>query len=274
MDIYRENNLKIVSWNVAGLRAVMKKSPNIFQAAPFADADIICIQETKLTTPDQIPRMLGIDDNYDTYWAYSNTKKGYSGTAMFIAHHLRSRVESVTYPDNDMTDEGRLILLKLGGRYPLYIMGAYVPNSGQKLERLNYRTETWDEEIRTLLSELNGNVIYCGDLNIGHDNRLDMYKPSPNLAGMTKEEQAQMTNLLNSGFVDIWRNMYPEEREYTYWSFMRNAWNTNRGYRLDYFLCNKDMYKNVLDIRIINESQFRCSDHCPIMCIIKNINRS
>jgi exodeoxyribonuclease III len=263
--------LNIVSWNVAGLRGILKKSPNVLATlAETTDADIICLQETKLSDASQIPT-LGIESDYKAYWTYSTVKKGYSGVAMLVKKCHVPNIISVTYPDT-LCNEGRLIVLTLRTVYspnPLHVVGAYVPNSGMQLNRLNFRTEEWEPFILHLLQTLRRNeenCIYCGDLNVGHDSRLDMYKPNPTVAGMTIEEQTAMTDLLAAGFVDVYRQTHPTTKAFTYWSNMYDAYNKNKGYRLDYFICDADMYeKYAPGADIINDPLYRCSDHCPII---------
>lgn len=267
-----KTTLNIVSWNVAGLRGILKKSPNVLATlAATTDADIICLQETKLSNASQIP-ILGIESDFVGYWAYSKVKKGYSGVAMLVRKCHVSNIIDVTYPDT-LCNEGRLIVLTLRrntSSTPLHIVGTYVPNSGIHLDRLNFRTEEWEPFVLDLLQTLRngdnpGNCIYCGDLNVGHNTRLDMYKPNPKLAGMTAEEQAAMTELLAAGFVDVYRQTEPTTKAFTYWSYFHDAYNKNMGYRLDYFICDTDTYvKHAPTSAIIRDPLYRCSDHCPI----------
>lgn len=245
--------MKIVSWNVNGLRACYGKGfPDFFGAV---DADIFCIQETKLQRG-----VFEFDEpGYIDYWNDAE-KKGYSGTAVF------SRIEpkAVTYGIGiDAHDhEGRVITLEFDD---FYFVNVYVPNAGQELKRLSYRME-WDADFRGYLSALDAqkNVIVCGDFNVAHQ-EIDLKNPSSNKhsAGFTDEERGGFTKLLEAGFTDSFRHLYPDRRDvYTYWSYRFGARGRNAGWRIDY-ACISDKLQSTLNEFTIH-SNVMGSDHCPI----------
>lgn len=250
--------MKLISWNVNGLRAVVNKG--FYDFFKQIDADIFCIQETKLQE-GQIEVNL---DNYNIYWN-SAVKKGYSGTAVFS----KIKPENVTYGINieEHDQEGRVITLEYKD---FYLVNCYTPNSKRELERLEYRMK-WEDEFREYLINLDKikPVILCGDLNVAH-NEIDLKNPSTNRhnAGFTDEERNKMTNLLNSGFVDSFRFLYPDKKEcYSWWSYMFHAREKNAGWRIDYFIVSEKLKEKIEDSKI--HSEVLGSDHCPVELDIK-----
>ena len=245
--------MTFISWNVNGLRACLKKGfMTSFQAL---DADIFCLQETKMQPEQAILELPG----YQQYWN-SAEKKGYSGTAVF------SRIEplAVNYGiGSEVHDhEGRVITLELAD---YYFVTVYTPNSKRALERLSYRME-WEDAFRQYLLTLDAKkpVIVCGDLNVAHED-IDLKNPKTNHknAGFTDEERAKFTELLQAGFIDTFRTCYPEQTGiYTWWSYLRKARDTNAGWRIDYFVASKRLQGSIQDATIHNE--IFGSDHCPV----------
>ena len=246
--------MKFVSWNVNGIRACVKKG--FLDYFHEVDADIFCIQESKLQE-GQIDLEL---EGYHQYWNYA-LKKGYSGTAVFS----KKKPISVKYGvgENETEGEGRIITLEYDS---YYLVNVYTPNSQRDLARLSYRLE-WENELLQYLCELDQikPVVYCGDLNVAHE-EIDLKNPKSNdgNSGFTKEERNKMTRLLDSGFVDSFRYVYPDAvGAYTWWSYMAKVRERNIGWRIDYFIVSERM-KNA-----ITAAQIHCdvmgSDHCPIM---------
>lgn len=248
--------MKLISWNVNGLRAVMGKTfMEDFQAL---DADIFCLQETKLQA-GQIELDL---PGYRQYWNYAE-KKGYSGVAVF------SRIEplSVSYGiGNEPFDhEGRVITLELDD---CYVVACYTPNSQEELKRLSFRME-WEDAFRAYLISLTEKkpVIMCGDLNVAHE-EIDLKNPKTNHmnAGFTDEERGKMTELLASGFVDSWRYLHPDEVKYSWWSYRFHAREKNSGWRIDYFIVSEALKDRIQSAEIHNE--VFGSDHCPVELVL------
>lgn len=249
--------MKLVSWNVNGLRAVMNKGFEKFFKE--VDADIFCIQETKMQE-DQIDENLKeIFKEYNSYWN-SAEKKGYSGTAIFT----KLRPNAVTYGIGieEHDKEGRVITLEFDN---FFMINCYTPNSKRELERLDYRM-IWEDEFRKYLLKLNEikPVIVCGDLNVAHE-EIDLKNPKTNRrnAGFTDEERNKMTELLNAGFVDTFRYLYPDKTDmYTWWSYMFKAREKNAGWRIDYFIVSKSIENKIKESYIY--SDIMGSDHCPV----------
>ena len=249
--------MKLVSWNVNGLRAVINKGFEKFFKE--VDADIFCIQETKMQE-DQIDENLkGIFKEYNSYWN-SAEKKGYSGTAIFT----KLRPNAVTYGIGieEHDKEGRVITLEFDN---FFMINCYTPNSKRELERLDYRM-IWEDEFRKYLLKLNEikPVIVCGDLNVAHE-EIDLKNPKANRrnAGFTDEERNKMTELLNAGFVDTFRYLYPDKTDmYTWWSYMFKAREKNAGWRIDYFIVSKSIENKIKESYIY--SDIMGSDHCPV----------
>ncbi len=245
--------MKLISWNVNGIRACVNKGfKNFFENI---DADIFCIQETKCQ-PEQINLEF---KGYKSYWN-SAERKGYSGTAIFTKKEPISIKYGIGMDEHDK--EGRVITLEFEKNYVVTI---YTPNSKRELERLEYR-QIWEDEIRKYLTKLNKKkpVIMCGDLNVAHE-EIDLKNPKTNHknAGFTDEERNKMTQLLNAGFTDTFRYLYPEKTEsYTWWSYMGKAREKNVGWRIDYFIVSDKIKNEIKNATIYNE--ILGSDHCPI----------
>ncbi len=249
--------MKLISWNVNGLRAVVTKGfKNFFDQV---DADIFCLQETKLQKEQVDDNIKSIFKEYNEYWNCAE-KKGYSGTAVFS----RQKPINVTYGIGieEHDKEGRVITLEFD---KFYLVNCYTPNSKRELERLNYRMK-WEDAFRNYLLKLNENkpVIMCGDLNVAHK-EIDLKNPKSNRrnAGFTDEERDKMTELLDAGFTDSFRSLYPEKEGcYSWWSYMFHAREKNAGWRIDYFIVSNSINKNIKESTIY--SDVMGSDHCPV----------
>ena len=248
-----ENFMKFVSWNVNGLRACLKK--DFMTSFKSLNADIFAIQETKMQPDQAIIEITG----YKQFWN-SADKKGYSGVLIF------TRIEplNVTYGIgiNEHDHEGRVITLEFAD---YYFVTVYTPNSRQQLERLDYRMK-WDDDFRKYLQTLDEKkpVIICGDLNVAHK-EIDLKNPSTNHRsnGFTDEERGKFTELLNAGFVDTFRFLYPDKAgAYTWWSYLRKARVNNSGWRIDYFLVSERFKEKIINTTI--ENNIMGSDHCPV----------
>lgn len=249
--------MKLISWNVNGLRACLNKGFGDFFTD--IDADIFCIQETKMQQGQTDYEFSG----YHQYWN-SADKKGYSGTALFS----KETPMSVSYDIPEHSGEGRVITAE----YPdFYLVNVYTPNSQRELTRLDYRME-WENAFREYLLDLDKTkaVIVCGDLNVAHKEiDLKNYKTNRRNAGFTDEEREKMTILLDSGFVDSFRLLYPDkEGVYSWWSYMFNARKNNAGWRIDYFLLSERLKDRIQDAEIM--SDIMGSDHCPVGLKLKN----
>ena len=245
--------MKLVSWNVNGLRAIYKKG--FEESFKKLDADIFCIQETKMQE-GQIELDL---QGYYQYYNYAE-RKGYSGTAIFTKKEPLNVSYGIGIEEHDK--EGRVITLEFD---KFYMVNCYTPNSGRELARLEYRMD-WEEAFKKYLIELDKQkpVIICGDLNVAHT-EIDLKNPKSNRknAGFTDEERNKIDNLLNAGFTDTFRKIYPDkEGAYTWWSYMFNARANNAGWRIDYFLVSDRISKNIKDAYIY--SNIMGSDHCPV----------
>ncbi|MQN02100.1 MAG: exodeoxyribonuclease III [Lachnospiraceae bacterium] len=247
--------MKYVSWNVNGLRACIKKG--FFDYFKEAGADAFCIQETKLQDGQ-----VDIDKDlagYHQYWNYAE-KKGYSGTAVFTKKEPLKVTYGIGEPEGD--SEGRVITCEFDDHY---LVCCYTPNSKQGLLRLDYRMQ-WEDSMRKYLMELDKNkpVVYCGDLNVAHE-EIDLKNPASNHknAGFSDEERQKMTELLGSGFRDSFRMLYPDrEGIYSWWSYRFHARENNAGWRIDYFIISDRFAPRVTDSTI--ETKVEGSDHCPI----------
>ena len=245
--------MKLISWNVNGIRACVNKGFKDFFNE--IDADIFCIQETKCQE-GQIELEF---EGYKSFWN-SAEKKGYSGTAIFTKIDPLSVKYGIGIEEHDK--EGRVITLECE---KFYMVDIYTPNSKRELERLDYR-QVWEDEIRKYLLKLNETkpVIMCGDLNVAHK-EIDLKNPKTNRgnAGFTDEERNKMTELLNVGFVDTFRYLYPDkEEQYSWWSYMGRAREKNVGWRIDYFIVSEDIKEKIIDAKIYPEVMG--SDHCPV----------
>ena len=249
---------KFISWNVNGLRACVGKG-TFYEFLQKGDPDALCLQETKLQE-GQIEMDL---PGYHQYWNYAE-KKGYSGTAVFVKEEPLSVSYGLGIPEHD--HEGRVITLE----YPeYYLITEYVPNSKQELERLDYRM-TWEDAFLSYVKELEKKkpVIFCGDLNVAHQ-EIDLKNPSSNHhnAGFTDEERGKMTALLSSGFTDTWRHFYPDTAGvYSWWSYRFRAREKNAGWRIDYFIVSDTLVPQLQDAMIYTD--VFGSDHCPVGIVI------
>lgn len=246
--------MKLISWNVNGLRAAINKGFKDFFKE--INADIFCVQETKMQEGQ------AEIDFADCYFTYFNSaeKKGYSGTAIFTKKEPISVTYGIGIEEHDK--EGRVITLEFE---KFYVVNSYTPNSKRELERLEYR-QIWEDEFRKYLINLSKKkgVILCGDLNVAHK-EIDLKNPKSNRrnAGFTDEEREKMTKLLDSGFTDTFRYLYPEEKDkYTWWSYFANSRERNIGWRIDYFIVSKDLEKNIKEAYIYDKVYG--SDHCPV----------
>ena len=245
--------MKLISWNVNGIRACVNKG--FIDFFNKIDADIFCIQETKCQK-GQIELEF---EGYESYWN-SAEKKGYSGTAIFTKIKPLTIKYGIGKEEHDK--EGRVITLEFD---KFYMVNIYTPNSKRELERLDYRM-IWEDEIKKYLLHLNKikPVIMCGDLNVAH-NEIDLKNPKTNRhnAGFTDEERNKMTELLDAGFTDSFRYKYPDkENEYSWWSYMGRARKKNVGWRIDYFIVSEDFKEYLEDAKI--HTEVMGSDHCPV----------
>ena len=244
--------MKLISWNVNGFRACLGKGFEDFFAA--ADADFFCLQETKMQ-PGQADFH---PEGYFDYW-YSAEKKGYSGTGIFAKKEPLSVSYGLGIPEHDT--EGRAITLEYDN---FYLLNVYTPNAQRELARLDYRM-TWEDALRGYICSLDEKkpVIYCGDLNVAHE-EIDLKNPKTNhqSAGFSDEERDKFTTLLQSGFTDSFRRLYPDKVAYTWWSYMMKAREKNIGWRIDYFVVSDRIFPLVKDSLIY--ADIFGSDHCPV----------
>lgn len=245
--------MKLISWNVNGLRAAVTKG--FMESFEKLDADMFCLQETKLQ-PHQIELEL---PGYEQYWN-SAVKKGYSGTALFTRVKPLNVTNGFGIEEHDQ--EGRVITAEYDN---FYLVTCYTPNSQRELARLEYRM-TWEDAFRAYLLELDAKkpVILCGDLNVAH-NEIDLKNPKTNRrnAGFTDEEREKMTELLDAGFTDTFRKLYPDVTDaYSWWSYMGKARDRNVGWRIDYFITSARLDKDIVEAKI--HPDIFGSDHCPV----------
>jgi len=255
------DQLKIVSWNVAGFKAVLGKGFVDYLTAE--DPDVICLQETKMA--EEVALKQKLPSTYHAYFSQCEHNKGYSGTGLLTKEKPISVTKGLGVPEHDT--EGRAITAEFD---KFYIVTSYVPNSGRKLDRLPYRIENWDKDLLKYLKSLEEKkpVIWCGDLNVAHK-EIDLKNPGSNkrTAGFTKEERDSFTKILESGFVDSFRHFYPDLKgAYTYWSFFKGARQKDVGWRLDYFVVSKDFMGSIVDSVI--RKHVLGSDHCPLLIIV------
>ena len=249
--------MKLISWNVNGLRACVGK--DFEQQFKDFNADFFCLQETKMQAGQLDLSFPG----YESYWNYAD-KKGYSGTAIFTKH----KPLSVTYgiDINEHDHEGRVITLEMDD---FYLVTVYTPNSQDELRRLEYRMK-WEDDFQSYLHKLDEikPVIVCGDMNVAHQ-EIDLKNPKTNRrnAGFTDEERQKMTQLLSNGFIDTFRTLYPEQVTYSWWSYRFRAREKNTGWRIDYFLISERLRDRLIDAKIHTETMG--SDHCPIEIDLK-----
>ena len=249
--------MKLISWNVNGLRACEGKGfSDIFRQL---DADFFCLQETKMQAGQLDLQFEG----YESYWNYAE-KKGYSGTAIFTKHHPLSVTYGIGIEEHD--HEGRVITLEMDD---FYLVTVYTPNSQDGLRRLDYRM-TWEDAFLAYLKKLDARkpVIVCGDMNVAHQ-EIDLKNPKTNRhnAGFTDEERGKFTALLGSGFIDTFRTLYPEEVIYSWWSYRFHAREKNSGWRIDYFVASERLRERIADAKI--HTDIMGSDHCPVELTLK-----
>ncbi len=245
--------MRFVSWNVNGIRACLGKG--FMDYFNSVDADIFCLQETKVQH-GQVELAL---DGYEQYWNYA-VKKGYSGTAIFSKQKPLSVVEGIGIDEHD--NEGRVLTAEYE---KFYLVNVYTPNSQRGLARLEYRMQ-WEDDFRQYLLNINSKkpVILCGDLNVAH-NEIDLKNPSTNKQnpGFSDEEREKMTVLLQSGFTDSFRHLYPDKTDaYTWWSYMFKSRERNVGWRIDYFIVANNINKKITEAGI--HPDILGSDHCPV----------
>lgn len=244
--------MKFVSWNVNGLRACVGKGfADIFLQL---DADFFCLQETKM----QEGQLDLSFDGYKSYWNYAD-KKGYSGTAIYTRKLPLNVSYGMGIDEHD--HEGRLVTLELDN---FFLVNCYTPNSQDGLRRLGYRMQ-WEDDFRSYLLQLSERkpVIVCGDLNVAHE-EIDLKNPQTNHknAGFSDEERAKMTTLLQAGFIDSFRMLYPTTQTYSWWSYRFQARQKDVGWRIDYFLVSEALRKHIADAKI--HTEIMGSDHCPV----------
>ncbi len=245
--------MKFISWNVNGLRACLKKG--FMESFQALDADVFCLQETKMQPDQAILELTG----YEQYWN-SAEKKGYSGTAVFTRRKPLQVTYGIGIEEHD--HEGRVITLEFPD---YYMVTVYTPNSKRALERLAYRM-VWEDDFRAYLLGLDARkpVIVCGDLNVAHE-EIDLKNPKTNHknAGFTDEERTKFRELLQVGFTDTFRALYPEKAGiYSWWSYLRKARDTNAGWRIDYFVVSDRLRAGIQDATI--HTEIFGSDHCPV----------
>ena len=244
--------MRFISWNVNGLRACVGK--NFKEAFAALNADFFCLQETKM----QEGQLDIAFDGYQSFWNYAD-KKGYSGTAIFTRHQPLNVTYGIGIDQHD--HEGRVITLEMEN---FYLVTVYTPNSQDGLKRLDYRMQ-WEDDFRNYLHMLDSKkpVIICGDLNVAHQ-EIDLKNPSTNRrnAGFTDEERERFTTLLDSGFIDTFRHLYPDTVTYSWWSYRFQARQKNAGWRIDYFLISNRLIEKLDDAKI--HTDILGSDHCPV----------
>lgn len=249
--------MKLISWNVNGLRACAGKG--FGESFKALDADVVCLQETKMQAGQ-----LDLEfDGYESYWNYAD-KKGYSGTAIYTRVKPLSVSNDIGIDEHD--HEGRVITMEFDD---FYLVCVYVPNSQDELKRLTYRMK-WEDDFRSYLSGLaeKKGVVICGDLNVAH-NDIDIKNPASNRhnAGFTDEERGKFNALLDAGFVDSWRMLNPDTVKYSWWSYRFKARERNAGWRIDYFIVSESMKDRISGAEIHNE--IFGSDHCPVELDLK-----
>jgi exodeoxyribonuclease-3 len=253
--------MKIIAWNVNGIRAILKKN-NLTDLINSEDPDIFCLSETKINDN------LDIFNGYYSYWNFSQVKNGYSGTAIFTKKKPKNIIYGLNIDDEEFDQEGRVITCEFSKYYLVHV---YTPNSGAILKRLDYRTKIWDIAFTKYINmlQIKKNVILCGDLNVAHF-EIDLKNPKTNLrtAGFTIEERQSFDLLLNkTEMIDSFRFLYPDTIKYSYWSYRCNARKNNTGWRIDYFLVSKNLIKKIIKSDILDN--IFGSDHAPILLEIK-----
>ncbi len=250
--------MKLISWNVNGLRAVLGKG--FYESFKALDADFFCLQETKMQEGQAVLDLPG----YYQYFNYAE-KKGYSGTAIFTKHEPLNVTYGIGIDEHD--HEGRVITAEYED---YFLVTVYVPNAKDDLSRLEYR-QHWEDDFLNFIKDLEKKkpVIYCGDLNVAHK-EIDLKNPKPNRghAGFTDEERAKFDNVVSSGLVDTFRYFYPDlEGAYSWWSYRFKAREKNAGWRIDYFVVSRELVSVIEDAKIYSDALG--SDHCPVGLILK-----
>lgn len=253
---------KLVSWNVNGIRATAKKG--FVETFKELNTDVLCLQETKAPI-EEVLKVVEPINGYSAYINSSKSRKGYSGTCILSKEKAIDEIQDIGIYNHDQ--EGRVISLEFSD---YYLVNVYTPNSGSVLARLDYR-QGWNIDFKNFLLSLNRQkpVIVCGDFNVAHQ-AMDLANPKSNYnktAGYTQIEIDGFTNLLEAGFIDTFRFLYPEEIKYSYWSWRLNARKKNVGWRIDYFLVNESLKDKIFDATIDNEIEG--SDHCPVSLVIE-----
>jgi exodeoxyribonuclease-3 len=256
------SDLHLVNWNVNGIRSIIKK--DFLKDIRMMNPDVLCLQETK-AAPEDVKSTLELLGGYELHVNSAKARKGYSGTAILTKTKPLGVTFDMGVEEHDQ--EGRVISAEFDG---YYLVTVYVPNAGEGLKRLDYRAK-WDEDFRKYLVALNQKkpVIIAGDLNVAHQ-PIDIARAKENYnksAGYTQIEIDGFTRLLESGFVDVFRRLYPEEVKYTYWNYLFNARSRNVGWRIDYFLVSDELVSKVKDAPIYN--QYLGSDHCPVGLLLE-----
>jgi len=249
--------MKLLSWNVNGIRAAVGKG--FVDKIHAMQCDVVCLQETK-AQDDQVVAAL---EDLEGYYVFPNSadRKGYSGTAILTTLEPVTVTNDIGIDQHD--EEGRVICAEFPG---FFLVTVYTPNSGNGLRRLEYR-QIWDRDFLAYLQSLKKHkpVILCGDLNVAHRD-IDLARPKPNYnktAGYTQQEIDGLDNIVSAGFLDTFRYLHPDTIKYSWWSFRAGARAKNIGWRIDYFLCSKDLTRNIKSADILNEVEG--SDHCPVM---------
>ena len=253
--------MKIISWNVNGVRACLRNG--FLDFLKNENPDIICLQEIK-AHPEQVDIDLS---NYENHYWNPAERKGYSGTAIFS----KIKPISVKYGIGLIDEEGRVITLEFKD---FYLVTVYTPNSKPELERLDFRYNEWDKSFLKYVKKLPKPVVFCGDLNVAHK-EIDLKNPNsnkttktrPGTAGFTDKEREGFDNIIESGYIDTFRSFHPEEEKYSYWSYMFKARERNTGWRIDYFLVNSKLKDRLKKAEILSE--IYGSDHCPILLEIE-----
>ena len=251
------SQLHLVSWNVNGIRAIVKK--DFLKDVKTMDPDVLCLQETK-GQPEEVKTALGLLEGYEVYVNSSKARKGYSGVAILTKQKPLEVIYDMGLEEHDQ--EGRIIAAEFED---FFLVTVYTPNSGEGMKRLDYR-QTWDEAFRNHITSLEEKkpVVICGDLNVAHT-EIDLARPKPNYnkaSGYTQKEIDGLDNLLAEGYLDTFRMFYPEEVKYSWWNYKFNARSRNVGWRIDYFLASEALKDKIAAAEIYNE--YLGSDHCPV----------
>jgi exodeoxyribonuclease-3 len=262
--------MKIIAWNINGLRAIMKGS-NLTNLVEEEKPTILCLSETKLNCSINTDELLNNNNlnNYEyRYFSTCSRKGGYSGTAIFSKKEPINVIYGLEYNNNNIDEEGRVITLEFKNFYLIHV---YTPNSGLALARLDYRINTWDVAFKKYLAKLQKikPIIVCGDLNVAHK-EIDIHDPKNNkrTAGFTTDERQSFSSLLDTlDLVDTYRHMHPKWQEYSYWSYRMNSRNKNKGWRIDYFLATRKLLPKIKKARILTDQLG--SDHAPVKLNLK-----